>query len=263
MANVPSGREICEKQLFSLIEKMEKVEVDNKEIESYMPLILRKLEWIDKEELIKKFVSLEFNRFLDYYKNANDIDVPSDSQSDYAGRDRRERPARQRQGAPQQTEAGFTRLFINMGKDDGFYPASLIEMINTNSRGKRIDIGRIELMRTFSFFEVPEKEAPVLMDSLKKAQFKNRKVVVDFASAKGDSEGSTRTENFSRPRSASPRTDNFARRRDAEGSARSNEFPRSTGGESRSGAYPRKNDSGAPERKSFEKRPRNKYGRKD
>lgn len=182
MANVPTGREICEKQLFSLIEKMERVEIDHNEIESYLPIINKKLEWLDKEELIKKFVSLEFNRFLEYYKNANDITAPVESRFEEFPRKRAEERFRQ----SRQTEAGYSRLFINLGKEDGLFPNNLIELINENTQGKRIAIGRIELLKTFSFFEVPEKDASFLVNSLKKVQFKNRRIAVDFASKPGE-----------------------------------------------------------------------------
>lgn len=80
-AKVPGGREICEKQLFNMITKMEEVDIEQTEIDSYLPTIYRKLEWLDKEEIIKRFVALEFNRFLEYYKNAKDINVSDDKSS--------------------------------------------------------------------------------------------------------------------------------------------------------------------------------------
>jgi ATP-dependent RNA helicase DeaD len=210
-ANVPTGKEICEKQLFSLIDKMERVEIDHTEIEPYLPIISRKLEWIDKDELVKRFVSLEFNRFLDYYKNSKDIDVPTESNrrefsNDYS---RNERPGRRdgaRDGArdsfrdrdrdrdrgkdrdrksnrDHKSEEGFKRLFINLGKADGMFPNNLIELINHYNKGKRIQIGRIELMKSFSFFEVPDREAPFILESMKKATFDGRRVAVDLASS--------------------------------------------------------------------------------
>jgi len=174
-SNVPTGREICEKQLFYLIDKMEKVEIDHSEIDTYLPVIYRKLEWIEKEELIKRFVSLEFNRFLDYYKNAVDIDVPDERKTESSTRfDRNKRI--------QSPDAGYTRLFINLGRMDRFFPNNLIDLINENIKGKRINIGKIELLKNFSFFEIEDNAAQKIIDSLKGLIYNNRKISVEIAS---------------------------------------------------------------------------------
>jgi ATP-dependent RNA helicase DeaD len=192
MATVPTGREICEKQLFSLIDKMEKVEIDNLQIDTYLPAIYKKLEWVEKEELIKRFVSLEFNRFLEYYKNAADIDVPDERRSDSMQRqrtgrnDRFERPERGERGENRfrKSEEGYTRLFINMGKMDGLYPNNLIEMINENTRGKRVQIGKIELLKSFSFFEIENSSSQTVINALNGIDYNNRKISIELASSK-------------------------------------------------------------------------------
>ncbi len=177
--NVPTGREICEKQLFSMIDKMEKVEIENSQIDSYLPVIYRKLEWIEKEELIKRFVALEFNRFLDYYHNAPELNTPDEKSVsqhlEYSSK---------RNNQYTNSSTSYTRLFINLGKMDGLYPKNLIELINENTKGKMIPLGKIDLMRNFSFFEVEKGYAHTLIENLNGADFNNKKVSIEIAQEK-------------------------------------------------------------------------------
>ena len=168
--SVPLGRDICEKQLFHLIDRMEKVTVDQTQIDSFLPEIYKKLEWLDREELIKKFVSVEFNRFLDYYKNAHDLSQPDDSRSF---------------GGKKKPMSGFARLFINLGKTDDLKPATLIGLINDVTGVRDIKIGEIEILKNFSFFEIDEKFTGTLLKSFKDKEFKKRKIVLEIASKKG------------------------------------------------------------------------------
>jgi ATP-dependent RNA helicase DeaD len=212
-AQVPTGREICEKQLFSLIDKMEKVEVDHTEIETYLPLIFKKLEYIDKEDLIKRFVSLEFNRFIEYYKNAADIDAPDERRQDYGEKPSSRDRKRDKEGGRERfknAEGGYTRLFINLGRLDNFFPNNLIDMVNTNVKGKRVNIGKIELMKNFSFFEIEDKSSQEVIELLSKTQFNGRRVAVDIAS-KPNSGNSNEDEG--RRKRVSP-DKKFAKRRD-------------------------------------------------
>ncbi len=187
-SKIPAGSEVCEKQLFNFIEKMEKVEVDHAQINSYLPAIFKKLEWLDKEDLITRFVSLEFNRFLEYYKNAKDINVNEEAE-DY-GKGREKYKSRERN-----SESGYTRLFINMGKLDGLFASQLIELINSNSKGLKVDIGRIDLFKSFSFFEVESSSADQLIEFLnKKTSFAERTVIVEKASDKKEGEQSEKRE---------------------------------------------------------------------
>ena len=190
IGHVPTGREICEKQLFHFVDKMETVELDHEQIDSYLPAIYKKLEWIDKDEVIKRFVALEFNRFLDYYKNAKDIDIPTDDRRedrriDDRRDDRRSEPRTRPDFRSRATgDEGFTRLFINMGKMDGLFPNNLIDLINQNTSGKRITLGKIELLKSFSFFEVENDSADTVVKALSAIEFNNRKVSVEPASAR-------------------------------------------------------------------------------
>ena len=177
---MPTGKQICEKQLIKVIDELEKVKVNEEEITDFMPEIYRKLEWLSKEDLIKRMVSHEFNRFLDYYRDREEIETPTDSRERNT-RDSRERGSRK--AAP-----GFTRLFINLGKMDSFFPSELISLLNSNTRG-RIELGRIDLMKNFSFFEVEEKEAQNVVKALNRANWNGRKVSVEVA---GDEAGEGR-----------------------------------------------------------------------
>ena len=169
---MPTGKQICEKQLIKVIDELEKVKVNEEEITDFMPEIYRKLEWLSKEDLIKRMVSHEFNRFLDYYRDREEIETPTDSRERNT-RDSRERGSRK--AAP-----GFTRLFINLGKMDSFFPSELISLLNSNTRG-RIELGRIDLMKNFSFFEVEEKEAQNVVKALNRANWNGSKVSVEVA----------------------------------------------------------------------------------
>jgi ATP-dependent RNA helicase DeaD len=181
-AKVPGGREICEKQLFNMISKMENVEIEHSEIDPYLPVIYRKLEWIEKEDVIKRFVALEFNRFLDYYRNAKDINVTED----HARESSRER---NRGSEGRKGNASFTRLEINAGKADGMYPTNLIELINGSSPGKRIRIGDITLGRHDSVFEVEPEYAGFLKDALQGVEFNDREISVKIAGGAGKARG--------------------------------------------------------------------------
>ncbi|MCB0752092.1 MAG: DEAD/DEAH box helicase, partial [Ignavibacteriae bacterium] len=136
--NIPSGNAVCEKQLFHLIDRMEKVIVDDTMIDSFLPQIMKKLEWLDREELIKKFVSVEFNRFLEYYKNKTDLEKPT-------GRDKSARSSR--------SNENMTRFFLNLGKKDQLKPTDVIGLIKDYSGSKELEIGEIDIKENFSFFE--------------------------------------------------------------------------------------------------------------
>ena len=176
---LPSGKEICEQQLIKVIDDIEKVKVDEEEIATFLPNIYRKLDWLDKEDLIKRVVSLEFNRFLDYYKNAPEIEQPKSSEKKSETKESR-RGDKEKVG--RKAEKGYTRLFLNLGKTDGFYTNQIIDLVNRNLRKERIQIGRIDLMQNFSFFEVLQEQAPQVIKALNKVVLNGgRKVCVEVA----------------------------------------------------------------------------------
>lgn len=232
-AKIPGGREICEKQLFHMVDKMEQVEIEHNEIDSYLPVIYKKLEWLEKEEIIKRFVALEFNRFLEYYKGAKDLNV-HDDKGDSSGRgrdrdrggssdrgrryddrgsrdsrggdrgrdsygDRGREPRREKAWDPRSdnkraddkswnnkkggwdAEDGYTRMQINLGKEEGMNPRALMDLINEYTPGKKIPIGKIELNRNSSVFDVGSTFAKKLPELLREASFNDNGVIVNFA----------------------------------------------------------------------------------
>ncbi len=189
--NVPSGKEICEKQLFSLIDKVEKIEVNEAQISEFMPVIYKKLSWLDREELIKHFVSVEFNRFLDYYKNAPDINVDEskhfERDSEQDGRKRRDRSRKSdRTEKPERRRGGyeFSRFFFNLGKKNGISKRTIIDLINQNLPNKNVEIGSIEVLKNFSFFEVDKRFEKDVLNAFKKANYKGQRVGIDIAKGK-------------------------------------------------------------------------------
>ena len=181
---LPTGQEICAKQLYKVIDDIEKVEVDEEEIAPFLPEVYRKFDMMEKEDLIKRMVSMEFNTFLNYYKNAPEIIQPSEKgdrrgDKEFGARSK-ERGARGRGGERSRTaEAGYTRLFINLGKKDGINPKVFMGFINRVAQGTHIDLGRIDLMQNFSFFEVPEKQTKTVLNVLNGTDFDGRKVNVE------------------------------------------------------------------------------------
>ena len=184
--SIPSGKEICEKQLFNVVDQIEKVKVDEEEIAPLMPSIFRKLEWLDKEDIIKRMVSLELNRMIDYYKAAGEIDTV-DERSER--KSKAERQADRGNKRDRMAEEGYTRFFINFGKTDGMFPNQLIELINRCVPGK-VRIGKIDLLENFSFFEVEDGESGRVMDSMNGFELEGRRISVEPAQQRKDGGGS-------------------------------------------------------------------------
>ena len=183
---LPTGQEICAKQLYKVIDDIEKVEVDEEEIAPFLPEVFRKFDMMEKEDLIKRMVSMEFNTFLNYYKNAPEIIQPSekgdngkDSKGSGSKRSRGERGGSRRGERSRTAERGYTRLFINLGKKDGISPKVFMGFVNRVSQGKQIDLGRVDLMQNFSFFEVPEQQTQMVLNTLNGTDFDGRKVNVE------------------------------------------------------------------------------------
>ena len=181
---IPTGKEICEKQLLKVMDEIEKVQVNEEEISTYLPEIYRKLDWLDKEDLIKRVVSLEFNHFLEYYSSAREIEVPEQGRASKKERNAEGDKGRGKRGESRSrgAEPGYSRLFVNLGKKDGISPALVIDMLNHNI-DRRIDVGRIDLMQNFSFFEVRERDASTVVKSLANLTYNGRPVNVELASA--------------------------------------------------------------------------------
>ena len=193
---LPTPQEICSKQLFKAIDEIEKVDVDEEQIAPFMEDINRHFEYFDKEDILKRIVSLEFGKFLKYYANAPEIVKPStqrDRKDRNEGRDGRKREKR----AP---ESGYRRLFINLGKDDGFYPGEVMQFINRNVHGRQ-DVGHIDLLGRISYIEVPEEDANKVMRALDGAKYRGRTVRCNDADSDTPSGNGGRTRRGSSERS--------------------------------------------------------------
>ncbi len=194
---MPTGKQICEKQLMKVIDQLEKVHVNEEDIADFMPDVYRKLDWLDKEELIKRMVSLEFNRFLDYYHDREEIEVVNVEKPK-----RKEKSKEPKKGGRSRiAEPGYARLFINMGKTDGFNPKDLMNLLNKNVHG-HVVMGKIDLMQNFSFFEVEEERAEDVARYMTGANYHGRKVTVELTNESEEAaskKGKSRKSNASYP----------------------------------------------------------------
>lgn len=230
-ATIPTGKEVCEKQLFHLIDKMENVEINHDQIESFLPDILKKLESLDKEDLIKRFVSLEFNRFLEYYRKAPDLNVSDDRDSG-----QRERSGRRA------SSADFNRLFVNIGKNHGLNPQRLMGLVNEATGERNIEIGRIDVMKSFSFFEIDKQYTDKVLDGLNEATFEGVSVSTEIAKEKPSGGGGGDRDS----RRGGSRRSGGGDRRSSGGGDRRSSAGRSEGRSSGSDRYGRKSSGSRP-----------------
>lgn len=178
--HLPSGSEICQKQLFHLADRIERVELtEDATLDAVLPELVRKLDWIDREELVKRVMLLEFRRMLDYYESEDAIEEADDKgRLPYEGKEKK----RDKRNAV--AEEGMKRLFINFGKLDHMYPNKLIELVNKCVPG-RVKIGKIDLLPRFAFFEVEEADAREVIESMSSYEVDGRRIAVDYADAVG------------------------------------------------------------------------------
>ena len=176
-AEIPSAEEICKKQLYKVMDQIVKTDVDDEEIAPFMQDINRYFEYIDKEELIKKIVSLEFGKFLAYYAEAPELEK--------VDMKKEKKPQTDKQKLQNKAQKGYRRLFINLGKRDGFYPGELMQTLNRFVGGRQ-EVGHIDLLDTISYFEVPEKDAKKVMIQLTGIRYKGRTVRCNDADEKRD-----------------------------------------------------------------------------
>ena len=192
---IPSAEEICKKQLYKVMDQIVKADVDEEQIAPFMQDIDRYFEYVDKEDLIKKIVSMEFGKFLAYYADAPEISEVRSKKEE--GRRKREegrgRRGEKKGNEPRKAEAGYRRLFINLGKKDGFYPGELMQFLNKNVRG-HVEVGHIDLLTTQSYFDVPEEEASRVMKYINGQRYKGREVRCNDAD-----EGNDNKSRVSRP----------------------------------------------------------------
>jgi ATP-dependent RNA helicase DeaD len=176
-AEIPTGFDVCEKQLFSIVHKVHNVQVNEQQIEQYIPRIMDEFKDMSKEEFIKRFASIEFNRFLDYYKNAPDLNA---SVEESGRRDRDDRSDRGERGAPSGPSA-YTRLFINLGSVDEFNRGDLLGYICNTSKISGRSVGKIDVKGVYSFFEVPNEDVEKVTIGFKDAEYKGRPVRIEVS----------------------------------------------------------------------------------
>ena len=196
--NIPTPKEICTKQLYKVMDQIEKADVNEEEIAPFMADINRHFDYMEKEDLIKKIVSLEFGRFLAYYANAPEIEKPSS---------KKEKKERKPAEKGHKAEKGYRRLFINLGKDDGFYPGEVMQFINRHVSGRQ-EVGHIDLFGKFSYIEVPEEDAELVMESLDGTSYHGRQVRCNDADEKGHGKG--RRDEAPRRKESRPRNEERA-----------------------------------------------------
>lgn len=183
--DVPTPEHIIEKQLYNLADRIEKVEVNDAEMNKYTPGVIKKLGWLTNEDLIKRVLSLEFNRLLNYYKDAPKIDFIDEKPSKKERR-KDSAPRSEKDKDRRTAEKGMERLYINAGKNDGFYAGNLIDMINRNVSGARVDVGRIDLLPGYSLFDVKKADAKRVVGALKGVEFFGKRLFCEVAEADKD-----------------------------------------------------------------------------
>ena len=166
-AEIPSAEEICKKQLYKVMDQIVKTDVDDEEIAPFIQDINRYFEYIDKDDLIKKIVSMEFGKFLAYYADAPELEKVVTTKE--------KKPQSDKQKLQNKAAKGYKRLFINLGRRDGFYPGELMQTLNRFVGGRQ-EVGHIDLLDTISYFEVPEKDAKKVMIQLSGIRYKGRTV---------------------------------------------------------------------------------------
>ncbi|WPU99488.1 DEAD/DEAH box helicase [Mucilaginibacter sp. cycad4] len=171
-AEIPTGFDVCEKQLFSIVHKVHNVTVNEEQIEQYLPRIYDEFKDFTKEDFIKRFASIEFNRFLDYYKNAPDLNASVEE-----GRNRFEERGERGNGV----RGNFTRLFINLGSVDEFNRGDLLGYICNTTKISGRTVGKIDVKGVYSFFEVQNEDVDKVMASFKEAEYKGRPVRIEIS----------------------------------------------------------------------------------
>ena len=194
---IPTGREVCESQLFNLIDRVENIEVKEGEIGHFLPETYAKLEKFTREELIQRFISVEFNQFLKYYENAPDINISSNRKDRDRNRDRdrgdrgdrRDRGDRGRDRDSRRSSKGgnqreFTRFKLNFGRKQNANPKMVIQLINKSNPRLSIDIGGIDIFNNFTFFDGASKHESEIIQGMNQLEWDGVSVSVEKARAK-------------------------------------------------------------------------------
>lgn len=195
---IPTSQEICENRLLSLMDKVKDVTVNEEEIAPYLPHVYDKLESLTREELIKHFVSFEFNRFLEYYKNAPDLNAPQRRERDRdRDRDRGERNGDRRD--KRRSRVDFSRFFINLGSKDELNPKNLLSFIDSQPSLKNVEVGKIDIQKSFSFFEIDKRYENQLMTAFAEVEYDGSSVVIERSKGGSSGGGNRRRQGGNRP----------------------------------------------------------------
>ena len=197
-AMIPTGKEVCEKQLFNHIDRIEHVNINSEEIDDYLPVVFRKLDWMSREELITRMVALNFNRFLDYYKDAVDLNVSEKDEK----KDRRELKKER-----EHRDETMKRLYFGMGKNDHILPQKIIGKINDVTHSKNIPIGRIDLFGDYSYVDVEESFVPLILDCFADPHNNPRGIVVEVAKEQPERKKSSEKKDFGEKKERKERRD--------------------------------------------------------
>lgn len=222
---VPSPEHIIEKQLYNLADRLERVEVNDEEMQKYLPGVRKKLEWLSEEDLLKRVLSLEFNRLLKYYQRMPDIDLnePQKKSREKSSGERPDKKTKDRRTA----EKGFQRLMLSVGKANGFFPGNLMSIVNNSVQGPKPEIGRIDLFPDYTLFDVRKEDAKRILDALKHQKFFGDKINARIASGKGEEDESKPSRRKAKPEKAPKKTTRKAAKREekaAKGKAKKPEY---------------------------------------
>jgi ATP-dependent RNA helicase DeaD len=200
--DIPSGKDVCRKQFFHFIDKLLTADISHGEYETYIPLLKEKFEDVSKEEILQRVAALEFDRFLQYYENAADLNMRDDRRSDRQApqrerSDRGESSRGQGQGRTisrtssrdesrgSSTGAGFKKLFVNLGTKDGFYKASFLQFILDMSDLSKEVLGKIDMKDMNTWVEIEGGAANQMIKSLDGKKFKGRRIRMNDAETGG------------------------------------------------------------------------------
>jgi ATP-dependent RNA helicase DeaD len=202
---VPGGPEICEKQLFHYLDRLERVDVEQKDIAPFIDQVYRKIEWMDREELINRVVSLEFNDFLQYYRGAKDINAMEKIEKKDFSREGKSEYGSRRESVGK--EPGFTCMFMNMGKLDGLHPAMLMEMIRAQTGSNRTNFGKIAIMKRHTLIDIDDSSVRDVLGGFQNFTYDGRRISIKVD---GDSNGPSKSpsgRSYSNDRNSAPRSD--------------------------------------------------------
>jgi len=178
--DIPSGKDVCRKQFFHFMDKLMQADTSHGEYETYLSDLQTKFADISKEEVLKRVAALEFNHFLKYYQNADDLNIKNDFR-ERRPEGNREMVGRRERGTFNSRDNGFTRLFINLGTKDGFYKASFLQYILDESDLKKECLGKIDLREMNAWVEIDKSVAGKMIKSIDGTKYNGRLVRMNEA----------------------------------------------------------------------------------